>query len=143
MTTLYKLKDYRETFKFEKEHPKNIRWDDKYKMYMLTQAENVQGIWFKDKQELIAEMLFSWSSDNVVRGDSFTVMPSHRGQGVGHDIVQEAINWATEYGFSYMIGEARKGASWKVFNDFGAEEILVYKNWSNTGEEYVSFKLEL
>lgn len=143
MTTLYKLKDYKETFKFEREHPKQIRWDDKYKLYMLTQAEKVQGIWFKDKQELVAEMLMSWSSDNVVKGDSFTVMPSHRGQGVGHDLVKTTLDWCTEAGFNYYIGEARKGASWKVFQTFGAEEILTHKNWSDTGEDYVSFKIDL
>ena len=85
----------------------------------------------------------TWTSDNVVHGDSFTVMPSHRGKGLGHDLVKEALDWAAESGFEYFIGEARKGASWKVFQDFGAEELLVYKNWSKTGEEYVSFKIKL
>ena len=46
-------------------------------------------------------------------------------------------------GYTHFIGEARKGASWTVFQDFGAEEILTYKNWSGTNEEYVSFKIEL
>jgi predicted GNAT family acetyltransferase len=143
MTTLYKLKDYKEAFKFEKEHPKQIRWDEKYKTFVLSQGEGVQGIWFKDKTELIAEMIMTWTSNNVVHGDSITVMSSHRGQGIAHDLVKESLDWASESGFEYFIGEARKGASWKVFQDFGAEEILVYKNWSKTGEEYVSFKITL
>lgn len=143
MTTLYKLKDYKESFKFEKEHPKPIRWDDKYKLYMLTQTENIQGIWFKDKNDLVAEMLMTWSSMNVVHGDSFTVMPSHRGQGLGHQLVKESLDWATEYGFEYFTGEARMGASWKVFATFGAEPVLIYKDWSKTGENYVSFKIKL
>ena len=109
----------------------------------MSQGDGVQGIWFKDKQELVAEIIMTWTSDNVVHGDSFTVMPSHRGQGLGHDLVKAALDWATESGFTHFIGEARKGASWKVFQDFGAEPILVYKNWAKTGEEYVSFKIEL
>jgi predicted GNAT family acetyltransferase len=143
MTTLYKLRDYKEAYKFEKEHPKQIRWDEKYKTFVLSQGEGVQGIWFKDKTELIAEMIMTWTSNNVVHGDSITVMSSHRGQGIAHDLVKESLDWASESGFEYFIGEARKGASWKVFQDFGAEEILVYKNWSKTGEEYVSFKITL
>ena len=143
MTTLYKLRDYKLAYKFEKEHPKPIQWDERYKTYLLSQGEGIQGIWFKDKTDLVAEIIMSWTSNNVVRGDSFTVMPSHRGQGLGHELVKEALDWATDSGFKYFIGEARKGASWKIFQAFGAEEILTYQNWSKTGEEYISFKIEL
>jgi len=143
MTTLYKLRDYKLAYKFEKEHPKPIQWDERYKTYLLSQGDGIQGIWFKDKTDLVAEIIMSWTSNNVVRGDSFTVMPSHRGQGLGHELVKEALDWAVESGFKYCIGEARKGASWKIFQAFGAEEILTYQNWSKTGEEYISFKIEL
>lgn len=143
MKSLYKLRDYKEAYRFEKEHPKAIQWDEGYKTYVLSQGDGVQGIWFKDKTDLVAEIIMTWTSDNVVHGDSFTVLPSHRGQGLGHDLVKEALDWAAESGFEYFIGEARRGASWKVFKDFGAEPVLVYKNWSKTGEEYVSFKIKL
>ena len=143
MTTLYKLRDYKLAYKFEKEHPKPIQWDEKYKTYILSQGDGIQGIWFKDKTDLVAEIIMSWTSNNVVRGDSFTVMPSHRGQGLGHELIKEALDWAVDSGFKYFIGEARKGASWKIFQAFGAEEILTYQNWSKTGEEYISFKIEL
>ena len=143
MTTLYKLRDYKLAYKFEKEHPKPIQWDERYKTYLLSQGDGIQGIWFKDKTDLVAEIIMSWTSNNVVRGDSFTVMPSHRGQGLGHELVKEALDWAIDSGFKYFIGEARKGPSWKVFQAFGAEEILTYQNWSKTGEEYISFKIEL
>jgi GNAT superfamily N-acetyltransferase len=143
MTTLYKLRDYKLAYKFEKEHPKPIQWDERYKTYLLSQGDGIQGIWFKDKTDLVAEIIMSWTSNNVVRGDSFTVMPSHRGQGLGHELIKEALDWAVDSGFKYFIGEARKGASWKIFQAFGAEEILTYQNWSKTGEEYISFKIEL
>jgi GNAT superfamily N-acetyltransferase len=143
MTTLYKLRDYKLAYKFEKEHPKPIQWDEKYKTYVLSQGDGIQGIWFKDKTDLVAEIIMSWTSNNVVKVDSFTVMPSHRGKGLGHELIKETLDWATDSGFKYFIGEARKGASWKIFQTFGAEEILTYQNWSKTGEEYVSFKIEL
>lgn len=143
ITTLYKLRDYKESFKFEKEHPKQLRWDDKYKLYVLTQTDNTQGIWLKDKNEIIAEMIVTYESANVGHIDSFTVLPSHRGQGLGHQLVKETIDWATDFGFSYLIGEARLGASWKIFKTFGAEGVLIYKDWNKTGEDYVSFKIKL
>jgi GNAT superfamily N-acetyltransferase len=144
MTVLYKLRDYKEAYKFEREHPKSIQWDEKYKTYVLSQGDGIQGIWFRDgKDGLVAEMIMSWTSNNVVRIDSFTVLPSHRGKGLGHDLVKETLNWATESGFKHLIGEARKGPSWKIFQDFGAEEVLTYENWSKTGEEYIMFKIEL
>ena len=49
MSPLYKLKDYKETMKFEKEHPKELRWEPGYKSYMLQEEKNFQGIWLKDK----------------------------------------------------------------------------------------------
>ena len=42
-SVLYKLKDYKECLPFEREHPKELRWDDKYKIFMLTQKEKCQG----------------------------------------------------------------------------------------------------
>jgi len=142
-TPLYKLKDYKETFKFEKEHPKELRWDDKYKLYMLTEDKNTQGIWLRDKTELVAEALLTWQSKNVLNIETFTVSPSHRGQGLGHDLVKLCIDWGTLSEFEFLIGEARKGASWKIFQNFGATPVLTYKDWVGTKEEYISFKIEL
>lgn len=143
MTPLYNLRDYRETFQFEKEHPKQLRWDDKYKMYMLTQDQNTQGIWLKDKTGLIAEIIMSWQSDNVVHIDSFTVLPQHRKQGVGYELVKQAMDWAEEHSFQIATGEARKGAAWRILENVGASVILNYKNYRGTGEEYVFFKIEI
>lgn len=143
MTTLYDLRDYRESFQFEKEHPKQLRWDDKYKMYMLTQEQNVQGIWLKDKAGLAAEIIMSWESDNVVHIDSFTVLPQYRGKGIGYELVQASIDWAEEHSFQAAIGEARKGPAWAILENLGAKVILNYKNYRGTGEEYVLFKIEI
>lgn len=140
---LYKLRDYKETFKFEKEHPKELRWDDKYKLYMLQESDKCQGIWLKLKTEIIGEALISWESSNIVHIDRFTISPTHRGQGYGHDLIKLSIDWATESGYKYITGKARKGASWKIFENFGATQILTYKDWAGTKEEYISFKLEL
>jgi GNAT superfamily N-acetyltransferase len=142
-TPLYKLRDYKETFKFEKEHPKELRWDDKYKLYMLQENDNCQGIWLKLKTEIIGELLISWESSNVVKVEKITVVPDHKGQGYGHDLVKLFIDWATESGYEYITGEARKGASWKIFENFGATQIFTYKDWAGTKEEYTSFKIEL
>ena len=144
MSPIYKLKNYKETFIFEKEHPKELRWDDKYKLYMLTEEKNFQGIWLRDnKTELVAEMLLSWQSTNVLHIESFTVLPSHQGMGLGHDLVKLAIEWGTNFGYEFLTGEARKGASSKIFENFGAIPLFTYKDWNGTKEDYISFKLEL
>jgi len=142
MTTLYKLRDYRETLVFEREHPKELRWDERYKLYMLENRE-CQGIWFRDKKLLIAEAIMTWQSDNVTHIDSFTVHPFHRGKGLGYQLINNVLEWSTDMKHDYVIGEARKGASWHIFQNLGAKQVLLYKNWNKTGEDYVSFKIEL
>lgn len=144
MLPLYKLKDYKETIKFEREHPKELRWEPRYKLYMLQEEKNFQGIWLKDnKTDLVGEILLSWHSTNIAHVESFTVLPSHRGKGLGHELVRLAIEWGANSDFEFITGEARKGASWKVFENFGAIPILTYKDWSGTKEDYKSFKIEL
>lgn len=143
MSPLYKLKDYKETFKFEREHPKELRWDDKYKLYMLVEDKNTQGIWLKNKLELVGEILLSWQSTNVLHIESFTVLPSYQGKGLGHELVNLAIEWGINSDYKFITGKARKGSSWKIFENFGATQILTYKNWNNSKEDYISFKLEL
>ena len=140
---LYKLRDYKESFIFEKEHPKELRWDDKYKLYMLTEDPKCQGIWLKDGNQLIAEAILTWNSKNVVSISRFTVLPSHRGKGVGYLLMDKVIEWASNSDYEYLTGEAREGASWHIFRTLGAEELYVHKNWGGTEESYVSFKLEL
>jgi GNAT superfamily N-acetyltransferase len=143
-SVLYKLKDYKECLPFEREHPKQLRWDDKYKIFMLTQNENCQGIWMRDgKNGLIAEAIVTWQSDNVLHIDSFTVVPSYRGNGIGYQLIQHVIDWAQEMDYTHLIGEARIGASWHIFKNMTALPVLLYKNWSGTGEDYMSFKIEL
>ena len=143
MTTLYKLRDYRETMLFEREHPKELRWDERYKLYMLNESKECQGIWFKDKKYLVAEAIMTWSSDNVIHIDSFTVHPLHRGQGLGYDLISTVLEYAKDMKKEYVTGEARKGASWHIFENLGAVPVLLHKNWHNTGEDYMSFKIEL
>lgn len=144
MQTLYKLKDYKETFKFEREHPKNLRWDDKYKMFMLTQEDKCQGIWLKDKTAgLVAEMIVTWQSDNILHGDSITVLPEFRRQGLASQLVTETLDWAEQMGFEWFVGEAREGSSWNVFENLGANPLYQYKNWNGTGETYMFFKMKI
>ena len=143
MSPLYKLKDYKETIKFEKEHPKRLRWEPGYKLYMLQEENNFQGIWLRDKLDLVGEILLTWDSTNILNVESFTVSPSHQGKGLGHELVRLAIEWGTNSDFEFLTGEARKGPSWKIFENFGAVPMLTYKDWNGTKEEYKSFKIEL
>lgn len=143
MSPLYKLKDYKETIKFEKEHPKTLRWEPGYKLYMLQEEKNFQGIWLRDKLDLVGEILLTWDSTNILNVESFTISPSHQGKGLGHELVRLAIEWGTNSDFEFLTGEARKGPSWKIFENFGAVPMLTYKDWNGTKEEYKSFKIEL
>lgn len=143
MSPLYKLKDYKETIKFEKEHPKTLRWEPGYKLYMLQEEKNFQGIWLRDKLDLVGEILLTWDSTNILNVESFTVSPSHQGKGLGHELVRLAVEWGTNSDFEFLTGEARKGSSWKIFENFGAVPMLTYKDWNGTKEEYKSFKIEL
>lgn len=144
MNTLYKLKDYKESFKFEREHPKPLRWDDKYKLWMLEQNDKCQGIWLRDKtQGLIGEIILSWQSDNILHGDSITVMPEFRRKGVATKLVSLALEYGENMGFEWFTGEARKGSSWTLFENMGAHPIFLHKNWNDTGEDYMSFKMEI
>lgn len=144
MNTLYSLKDYKETFKFEKEHPKQLRWDDKYKMFMLTQEDKCQGIWLRDKAAgLVAEIIVTWQSDNILHGDSITVMPEFRRKGLATQLVEETLEWGSNMGYEWFTGEARKGSSWNVFENMGAKALFEHKNWCGTGEDYMFFKLKI
>jgi GNAT superfamily N-acetyltransferase len=142
-TVLYKLRDYKEAMVFEKEHPLELRWDFKYKFYMLTQNDKCQGVWLKLGKELVAESVLTWQSDNVVNIDSFTVLPAHRGKGLGYEMITTVLDWCKEMKFEHLIGEARKGASWHIFENLGASSVVLHKNWNGTGEDYMSFKLSV
>ena len=143
MSPLYKLKDYKESFKFEKEFPKELRWDDKYKLYMLQESDSCQGIWFRDKLDLIGEIITTWHSVNVLEIEKLSISPSHQGKGLAHDLVRACIEWAELSNCEMITGKAHKGASWKIFENFGATQILTYKDWAGTKEDYISFKLEI
>ena len=144
MQSLYKLKDYKETFKFEREHPRSLRWEDKYKMFMLTQDEKCQGIWLRDKTHgLVGEIIVTWQSDNILHGDSITVMPEFRRKGLATELVNLAMDWGQNMGFEWFVGEARKGSSWNVFENLGAVPLFEHKNWSGTGESYMFFKIKI
>ena len=143
MKALYKLKDYKETVKFEKEHPKPLQWDLAYKLYMLEQDDNCQGIWIKEGDELVGEIILSWQSRNVLHVENFTVLPEHQGKGLGHKLVNLAIEWGVNSNYKFITGEARISASWKIFQNYGATPIILYEDWNNTKEDYMSFKLEI
>jgi GNAT superfamily N-acetyltransferase len=143
LSPLYKLKDYKEALKFEREHSKEIRWDDRYKLYVLQEDRNFQGIWLRDKSELVGEILLSWQSTNVLCIERFTVLPAHQGKSLGHELIRLAIEWGTNSNYQLLTGTMRKGAAWKVLENFGASSLYVFLNWRNTKEDYVSFKLEL
>ena len=144
MQPLYKLKDYKETFSFEREHPKQLRWDDKYKLWMLEQNKKCQGIWLKDKtNKLVGEIIMSWQSNNVLYVDSITVLPEFRRQGLANKLINLALEWGENMGYEYLTGEARKTSSWSVFENLGATAIFLHKNWNDTQEDYMSFKIEI
>lgn len=144
LSPVYTLKDLRSTFVFEKEHPKQLRWDDKLKLYMLAE-EQCQGIWMVRKNERVpvAEAILTWNSSNIARLERLTVLPEMRKQGIGHELMKTAMEWAAECEFKFIIGEARKGSMWNILENYGAKGVVMFQNWAKTGEDYMSFKLEV
>jgi GNAT superfamily N-acetyltransferase len=143
MTVHYKLRNYSPTLEFEKYHPKNIRWDDTYKLWMLEENNKCQGFWVKEKDKLVGEMIVSWDSSNVLHGESITVSPDHRRKGIATKLVNLMLDWGEQSGYELFVGEARKKDSWSVFENLGAVPLYLYKNWCETGEEYMFFKMEI
>lgn len=143
MTTHYKLRDYNPTLVFEKDHPRELRWDNKYKLWMLEDNKKCQGIWLKEKDKLVGEIIVTWDSDNVIHGESITVASDYRRKGIATDLVKKTLEWGENMGFEWFIGEAREGSSWSVFQNLGATPIFLYKNWSGTKEDYMLFKIKI
>lgn len=144
MNFLYKLRDYTPTMIFEAEHPKQLRWNKAYKLWMLEENDKCQGIWMKNKDQLIGEIIVSWQSDNVLEIETLTILPEYRRKGYATELVEKMLDWAENSGgYQWLIGEARTANSWSVFSNLGAKQILVHKNWNDTGEDYTLFKLEI
>lgn len=143
MTTHYKLRDYNPTLVFEREHPRQLRWDDKYKLWMLQDNDKCQGIWLRDKDKLVAEIIMTWQSDNVLYGESITVHPDYRRQGLATKLINLTLEWGENMGFEWFMGEARQGSSWAVFENLGALPVVLHKNWSGTKEDYMLFKMQI
>jgi len=141
MSVVYKLSNYIPTLVFEKEHHKNIRWDNKYKLWMLEENNKCQGIWIKEKDKLVGEIILSWDSSNVLAIESITVLPDYRRKGIGTTLVEKALDWGEGSGYQFLIGEAKISDSWQLFSKMGALSILTYKNWSDTGDDYMFFKM--
>jgi GNAT superfamily N-acetyltransferase len=146
LAPVYSLRDYRPTFIFEKDHPKQLRWDDKLKLYMLQESKQCQGIWLVKKsggRVIAAEAILTWNSDNIVKLEKLTVIPEFRTLGIGHDLMKLCMEWATDSGYTFIIGEARKGSMWNILENYGAKGVVMHKNWAGTGEDYMTFKLEV
>lgn len=146
LVPVYSLRDYRSTFIFEKEHPKQLKWDDKLKLYMLQENKQCQGIWFVKKtgeKVVVAEAILTWNSDNILKLEKITVIPEFRNLGIGHDLMKTCMEWAADLGYAFIIGEARKGSTWNILENYGAKSVVVHKNWAGTGEDYMVFKLEV
>jgi len=144
MTTHYRLRDYSQSLLFEKEHPRQLRWSDSHKLWMLQDNDKCQGIWIKDKNDLVGEMIVTWDSKTVLHGDSFTVLPEHRGKGIGTTLIEKTLEWGEAAGFKHFIGEARmSNSSWKLFQVMGAKPICVHEDWAGTKENYMLFKIDI
>lgn len=143
MNIVYKLKDYSTTFKFEKEHPRELRMDEKLKLWMLENNKQCQGIWLKDEDALVGEVILTWDSDNVLNLESLTVVPDRRRQGLGTILMDATIDWAELSGYKLIVGKARKGACWNLLENIGAVPVFKHINWKGSKEDYMFFKIEI
>lgn len=126
---------------FELEHKEAIRWDIEYKETFLTQSNTI-ALWMLQDGVYIGELLFHDLCDNVVEGDSFTILKEYQGKGYGRKLLSEGLD-ILRFKYTWLIGHARTGTSWNIYQIFGAEAIFPFYNWGGTGEIYFFYKLNL
>ena len=144
MTTVYKLKDYKQTMKFQKDFPSSFKWDERYKTYLLSQKDGIQGIWIVDGNNILAEAILSWNSDNVLNIESFIVDEAHRKQGVGTHLLSEVISWANQMEYTHITGMVpRQGWTMHLFKNFNAKFLVEHRNWKACRAIYVSFYISI
>jgi GNAT superfamily N-acetyltransferase len=111
---------------------------------MLEENKKCQGIWLRDKTAgLVGEIIVSWQSSNVLYGESITVVQEFRRKGLATQLTELMLEWAGNSGFQYFTGEARIGTSWNLYKSMGAVPIFIHKDWNETGEDYMSFKMDI
>ncbi len=74
---------------------------------------------------------------------NIAIEPEYQGRGYGYNLLMDFIKSAIEKGYTHLAGHFRQNSSLHLIKKFGAEEKGVYKNWENTGEDYVLCVLDL
>lgn len=75
---------------------------------------------------------------------NFVIIPEFQSMGFGKLMLSDFVRTARSLGFAYLEGHFRQNASLHIISKrMGAEVIGTYKNWSDTGEDYVHCRLKL
>jgi len=74
---------------------------------------------------------------------TMVIDPPHRKNGYGRQLLLEFIKAARKAGYETLAGHFRRNASQHIIKALGGKKISTHKNWSDTGESYVLYELEL
>jgi GNAT superfamily N-acetyltransferase len=129
--------------KMELVHPPSIRWNI-FEKRRYVMGPGCKGFWIMNGVTRYAgEILLGLGDIMSVEGASISVLPSYKGLSYGKILTEHALGWAREKGYRQYVGDARPGASWHIVESMGAEQVGLSVNHGETGEDYVSFVLNL
>lgn len=143
----YPIPGLGDTFKFEKLHPRQLRWTRRDREDFF-QIEGGKGLWLYIQPEVAAEIL--WNDDYSIKSDkkiayiwSITISKKHQGKGYSKLLKQVLFNQLKNLGYDEVRGHARDGKSWENTRKMGAKLIETIDNYHETGEKYHYYKQKL
>ena len=144
------------TLIFEEEYKQQLKLSLKDKEELKDQGAEFIYIIEKDSGEVIGETYYievdklkeeikgltKWKNRNAIYVYSTTILSKYQGHGLGK-ILKAFFLGQVNRKFSFILGHAKSGASWDLNKMFGAILIEEEKDWENTGEIYIFYKIDV
>jgi GNAT superfamily N-acetyltransferase len=135
-------KDLSILMEFEQQHPEELRWGVQLK---IANADNLFShyIYMRSNEHIVGELILGWYDDDWVNVDSFTVLPEYQGKGLGKILLDKALEWAKDYGFTEIRATSKQPVSTNVFVKAGFEVTDIDTDWYGTKLTYAHVKKTL